>query len=68
MGLLSAHALPLFWQQVQALDLDTLAEFFQRGPQRNRQLRQAFDIPARLLAPAELDDLLVRFKTDRRGA
>jgi hypothetical protein len=55
-------SLPLFWHQVQALDFETLAEFYERGPQRNSRLRAAFNISARPIGPAELDDLLVRFR------
>jgi hypothetical protein len=51
--------LPPFFRSLQALDLESARDFFERGPSRNRQLRQRHGIEARVIAPAALDDLLV---------
>ena len=53
------ETLPPFWRNLQALDLQSARDFFERGPNRNRQLRQRHAIGSQVIAPATLDDLLV---------
>jgi hypothetical protein len=50
--------LPVFWQKLQASDLETAETFYEAGPRRNRQLKQRLGITERLIRPADLDDLV----------
>jgi len=52
-------SLPPFLESLRQKDLETLANFYERGPQRNCQFRQRFGIEGRLITPTELDDLPV---------
>ncbi len=49
-----------FQEQMIAADLQTLFEFHERGPRRNRQMIGQATEAVTLIAPEELDDLLVR--------
>lgn len=59
------EALPAFWQNVQALDLETAELFFERGPRRNREFREQHGIQDRLISPMILDDVLVLHKREK---
>lgn len=48
-----------FERAFHANDLEVLAEFFARGPQRNAQLRNIFHMAEPCILQSELDDLLV---------
>lgn len=49
-----------FDQAFLALQIETLADFYRRGPVRNRRLRITLAPDSTLLAPEELDDFSVR--------
>jgi hypothetical protein len=61
----------LFFQAFRTADLETLEKFFVSGPARNRALRSHFNLGDGVIAPHELDDLLVRLsfhsKAQREG-
>jgi hypothetical protein len=62
----SAEVLPPFWRQLQESDLQAIDDFFERGPKRNRCLKELHGIEDRLIAPARLDDLLVTHSAARQ--
>jgi hypothetical protein len=47
-------------------DMECLREFYQLGPQRNRELRWRFDLAKGVIDQAELDDLLVICRQEAR--
>jgi predicted GIY-YIG superfamily endonuclease len=48
-----------FQRNLQAGDLEVLTGFFERGPQRNRNICREYDFPESIIPQDELDDLLV---------
>lgn len=51
--------LSIFQRNLHAGDLEILLHFFERGPQRNRSLREKHGIAEPIIAQEQLDDLLV---------
>lgn len=49
-----------FFRSFKMADIEMVATFFRAGPARNRMLADVFALPGHLIAPAELDDLIVR--------
>ncbi|HZQ45993.1 MAG TPA: hypothetical protein VFC07_03195, partial [Verrucomicrobiae bacterium] len=47
-----------FQRSLHLSDLEILADFFERGPRRNHELRKQYDISAGIIRQEELDDLL----------
>jgi hypothetical protein len=56
---LPASAGGSFWRSMQDTDLELVQHFYERGPRRNRQLKERHGIEERLINVTELDDLLV---------
>lgn len=48
-----------FWRNLHTQDLEAAEHFFAFGPKRNRLLKERHGLEGRLLAPHDLDDLLV---------
>ena len=57
-----------FWQNLHLHDFEMAEAFFERGPKRNRALKEAYGLSESLLDPAQLDDLLVRRDGSREPA
>jgi hypothetical protein len=49
----------VFHRQWQETALETLREFYERGPRRNRRLAEQFAVDSNLIPASELDDLRV---------
>lgn len=60
LGLRQPAAVSGFERALQQSDLECITEFYQRGPERNRELRRVFGRETITVKPEELDDLLVR--------
>ena len=57
-----------FQRALQSNDLETLAQFYRFGPQRNFELRRQYRLPDPLILQEQLDDLLAqRISASERG-
>jgi hypothetical protein len=61
-GSVAAEEGNVFFAAFKSADVQVVEEFFAAGPARNRALRAAFGVASRIIAPAELDDLVVRLR------
>lgn len=54
-----AGGVSAFQRNLQSNDMEVLANFYERGPRRNRVLRAQYEIPTVTIPQLQLDDLLV---------
>jgi excinuclease UvrABC nuclease subunit len=56
--MIPAQGISAFQRSLHLSDLEVLANFFKRGPKRNRDLRRQYGMSDQIIAQEELDDLL----------
>jgi hypothetical protein len=64
----AAEKVSPFQQNLQLNDLEILGSFFERGPKRNRDLRERHGISGPIIPQEQLDDLLVVARNETETA